>query len=201
MGVCGLLEDRTKEQVCVVISFFSHCCIFFFLVSAGCAIRAAPAPACSLRFCNLNSSHVTLWRGHLCRTCSVVWSSWPKGRLVRVPTSACSAYYDCSVCYVLYEASPEQLVATRTPSDSIYSVTLALLALMSLLFAEADIVVILFSSGTLFFARMSTFSFFDIPQWAGIHCRLLLFSTVPQLSIYWFVLIVASTVFRGSFLL
>ena len=27
------------------------------------------------------SSLVALWRGHLCRTCSVVWSSWPQGQV------------------------------------------------------------------------------------------------------------------------
>ena len=49
------------------------------------------------------------------------------GRLVRISASACSAY-DCSVCYVQCEASPEQH-ALRTVGDlGIVS------ALMSLLF-------------------------------------------------------------------
>ena len=56
------------------------------------------------------SSPVTLWRGHLCRTCSVVWSSWPQRQVGEMPASVCGAN-DCPVCYVRYEALPEQLAA------------------------------------------------------------------------------------------
>ena len=59
-------------------------------------------------------------KGHLCRTCSdALWFGLldHRGRLVRVPDSACCAY-DCLVCYVQYEASPVQCVAAWAASDS-----------------------------------------------------------------------------------
>ena len=40
-----------------------------------------------------------------------------RGRLVRLPATVCRAY-DCSVCYVRYEASPERLAAPGTADDS-----------------------------------------------------------------------------------
>ena len=48
---------------------------------------SCPAPACSRRVWSSGEcwqSHTyflaALWRGHLCRTCSAVWSSWPQGQ-------------------------------------------------------------------------------------------------------------------------
>ena len=69
---------------------------------------------------NHTSSLVALWRGHLCRTCSVVWSSWPQGRLVRVSASVCRAY-DSSVCHVPSLVSNVQCVMSPVWS-AVYSV-------------------------------------------------------------------------------
>ena len=41
-----------------------------------------------------------------------------RGRLVRVPASVCGAY-DCSVCYVRSEASPERLAAAGGSHPSV----------------------------------------------------------------------------------
>ena len=72
-----------------------------------------------------------------------------RGRLVRMPASVCDAY-DCSVCYVRCEATPERLAASGTADGSHPSVIVALWALwLESSFTEADIVGMLFSSGTL----------------------------------------------------
>ena len=68
---------------------------------------------------------------------------------MRMPASAWSAY-GCSVCYVRYEAAPENLAAPMTACDSHSSVTWNRKSSdESLLFSEADIVVLLFPFGNL----------------------------------------------------
>ena len=119
-------------------------------------MKSSPAPACIRRFwppgecwqatrllLKLSEGGIflerALWFGLLDH----------RVRLVRMPASVCRAY-DCSVCYDRCEASPERLAASGQQV-----VVIPLWSWHwerfdeSLLFTEADIVVMLFSSGTL----------------------------------------------------
>ena len=83
-------------------------------------MSSSPAPVCSLRVWSSGkcwqATHLLL---QLCEgVIFVEHALWfvlldHRGRLVRVPASVCGAY-DCSVCYVRCEASPEWLAASGT---------------------------------------------------------------------------------------
>ena len=121
---------------------------FFFLVFTGYTIKKQTLPSlaqlATVEFGHQGSAdrpHIfacIIVKGHLFRTCSVVGLLEYRGRVVKMPASVRGAY-DCSVCYVWYEASPERLAAPGTAGDSHPSVTLHReRSDESLLFAEAD---------------------------------------------------------------
>ena len=113
------------------------------------------------------SSLVTLWRGHLCRTCSVVWSSWPQGQVGEGASFSLRCIWlfsllcpvrsltrtTCCFRNSRWFSSLCGLGIVNTLMRVVFSLKLTLLACCSPL--------------ALSFARMSPCSFPDIPQWAG----------------------------------
>ena len=116
------------------------------------------------------SSLVALWRGHLCRTFSVVWSSWPQGQAGE------DAIFSLPCIWLFSLLCPVRSLTRTTCSsqDSRWWSSLCDLRIvdsMRVFFSLKLTLLACCSPLAPSFARMFACSFPDIPQWAGIHYK------------------------------